>query len=252
MNKWGNVVGALGADLQAWLNGKKVPRGTRGAVLRPKHLGPPKPGEPGGVGGPKITPGMPGTYKDAKGKWRGPDGRRVFTAKQQLKRELKKEERKAAREARKEARERKGAEKKAKRDEKDKKELARHLAWRRKKLEEKAERMARRKNRLDYSGIDPDYPGAGWRLHTPEEVEDCMACRFVWFQVEMDIGNTELEDNVYDSFNQNALEAMKQTIFYPAVQMMYDAVDDMIGDYMDGMAVNQICENSLMCRMPEN
>jgi len=259
MQKWGSKIGEWGANIQAWLNGKPVPPNTKGAVIKKKGDPAPAPGTPGGVGGPKITPGMPGTYQDKNGKWRGPDGRRVFTAKQQLRRQIKEAERKAARQARKDARERRQqqrlAAKEARRkalQERDKKHLERHLAWRQEKLEEKADRLRKRNNRLDYSGIDPDFPGAGWRKHTPEEVEDCVTCRYVWLQVEMDIGNTQIEDNVYDSFNQNALEAMKQPIFYPGVQTMYDAIDDMIGDYMDGLNVNQICENSLMCRMPEN
>lgn len=31
-------------------------------------------------------------------------------------------------------------------------------------------------------------------------------------------------------------------------QDMFDSVDDMISDYMDGYTVNQMCENSRICR----
>jgi len=82
----------------------------------------------------------------------------------------------------------------------------------------------------------------------PEDVEDCVACRYVWLQVEMDVGNSQIEENIYDSFYQNCLEAQKAPIFYPACQTMFDSIDDMIGDYMDGFTVNQVCENSLLCR----
>jgi hypothetical protein len=82
----------------------------------------------------------------------------------------------------------------------------------------------------------------------PEDVEDCVACRYVWLQVEMDVGNSQIEENIYDSFYQNSLEAQKAPIFYPGCQTMFDSIDDMIGDYMDGYTVNQLCENSLLCR----
>jgi len=48
---------------------------------------------------------------------------------------------------------------------------------------------------------------------TPErkaqDVEDCVACRYVWLQVEMDVGNSQIEENIYDSFTQNCIEAQK-------------------------------------------
>jgi len=97
--------------------------------------------------------------------------------------------------------------------------------------------------------VEADRPDREARPHTAEEIEDCVTCRYVWLQVEMDVGDTTIEDNVYDAFNQNALEAQKAPIFYPGCQMMWDQIDDMIGDYMDGKTVNQICENSLMCRL---
>jgi len=89
---------------------------------------------------------------------------------------------------------------------------------------------------------------AGKLARTAQDVEDCVACRYIWLQVEMDVGNTQIEENIYDSFTQNCIEAQKAPIFYPACQDMFDAVDDMIGDYMDGYTVNQLCENSRLCR----
>jgi hypothetical protein len=81
-----------------------------------------------------------------------------------------------------------------------------------------------------------------------QDVEDCVACRYIWLQVEMDVGNSQIEENIYDSFTQNCIEAQKAPIFYPACQDMFDGVDDMIGDYMDGYTVNQVCENARLCR----
>jgi len=81
-----------------------------------------------------------------------------------------------------------------------------------------------------------------------QDVEDCVACRYIWLQVEMDVGNSQIEENIYDSFTQNCIEAQKAPIFYPACQDMFDGIDDMIGDYMDGYTVNQVCENARLCR----
>jgi hypothetical protein len=82
----------------------------------------------------------------------------------------------------------------------------------------------------------------------PEDIEDCVACRYVWLQVEMDVGNSQIESNIYDSFKAHCRDAQLSRIFFPACQDMFDAVDDMIGDYMDGFTVNQMCENSRICR----
>jgi hypothetical protein len=64
----------------------------------------------------------------------------------------------------------------------------------------------------------------------------------------MDVGNSQIEENIYDSFTQNCIEAQKAPIFYPACQDMFDSIDDLIGDYMDGYTVNQLCENARLCR----
>jgi len=85
-------------------------------------------------------------------------------------------------------------------------------------------------------------------IRTAQDVEDCVACRYIWLQVEMDVGNSQIEENIYDSFTQNCIEAQKAPIFYPACQDMFDSIDDLIGDYMDGYTVNQLCENARLCR----
>jgi len=97
---------------------------------------------------------------------------------------------------------------------------------------------------LDLTAVAP--PHNSEKL--PEDVEDCVACRYVWLQVEQDVGNSAIEETVYDSFFQNALEAQKTPIFYPGCQTMFDQVDDMLGDYMDGYSVDQMCENAMLCR----
>jgi len=238
---------ALGNKIKAFLNGKPVKPGTPGAVIVPANAPKPAPGMPGGKGGPKIMPGMPCTYKDAKGRWRGPSGKKIFTVEQQA---LLKAEKEAARKARREARAARKAEKAAEYAAWATQDVAAFLKWRQAKADAKAAaKKAEELEKVDYTGVEADRPDRDERPHTAEEIEDCVTCRYVWLQVEMDVGDTTIEDNVYDSFNQNALEAQKAPIFYPGCQMMWDQIDDMIGDYMDGKTVNQICENSLMCRL---
>jgi len=108
-----------------------------------------------------------------------------------------------------------------------------------------------RPRRTMWNGVDPRYRGKADlppvpRL--PEDVEDCVACEYVWKQVEQDVGNSAITQTIYDSFHANAVEAQRTPIFYPACQTMFDAADDMIADYMDGFTVTQVCENSMLCR----
>jgi hypothetical protein len=102
-----------------------------------------------------------------------------------------------------------------------------------------------------WNGVDPKFhgqPGVPSVPRLPEDVEDCVACQYVWKQVEQDVGNSAITQTIYDSFHANAIDAQRTPVFYPAVQTMFDAADDMIGDYMEGFTVNQLCENSMLCR----
>jgi hypothetical protein len=80
------------------------------------------------------------------------------------------------------------------------------------------------------------------------DIEDCVACRYVWLQVELQVGNSQLEENIYDAFTSACIEAQKAPIFYAACDDMFDDVYGMIGDYMEGYTVNQVCEGAKMCR----
>lgn len=82
----------------------------------------------------------------------------------------------------------------------------------------------------------------------PEDIEDCVACRYIWLQVEQEVGNTQVEQEVYDSFNNMCKDAAEAPLFFPACQDMHAQADEMIGDYMTGYTVNQLCENSRLCR----
>lgn len=81
-----------------------------------------------------------------------------------------------------------------------------------------------------------------------QDVEDCVACRFVWLGVELEVGNSQMEESVYDAFVKRCMEAEKAPIFFQACQDMFDDVYGMIGDYMNGYTVNQVCEGAKLCR----
>ncbi len=79
-------------------------------------------------------------------------------------------------------------------------------------------------------------------------LEDCMACRFVWKNVEMDVGNTEQQKVVYDSFINQCKLAMKAPIMYMPCQHMYGRVDNMVTGYAAGMTVEEVCAQARLCR----
>jgi len=81
-----------------------------------------------------------------------------------------------------------------------------------------------------------------------QDIEDCVGCRFVWLGVELEVGNSQVEETVYDSFVKRCMEAEKAPIFFQTCQDMFDDVYGMIGDYMNGYTVNQVCEGAKMCR----
>ena len=82
----------------------------------------------------------------------------------------------------------------------------------------------------------------------PEDIEDCVACRYIWLQVEEAVGNTAVEEAVFEAFSSNCKDAAAAPMFFPACSDMFAQADDMIGDYMDGYTVNQVCENARLCR----
>lgn len=61
---------------------------------------------------------------------------------------------------------------------------------------------------------------------------DCVACRWIWLSVELDVGNSQIEEAIYDSFTRRCIDAQKAPIFYAACEDMFDDVYGMIGDYM--------------------
>jgi len=79
-------------------------------------------------------------------------------------------------------------------------------------------------------------------------IEDCMACKLVWSQVEMDVGNSKIEEVIYTAFTRNCKEAQQAEIFYAACQDMFSSADDFVVDYLNGFSVEQMCENNRICR----
>jgi len=81
-----------------------------------------------------------------------------------------------------------------------------------------------------------------------ERYEDCMACRLIWRQVEMDVANARYVEDVESSFEHNCLDAQKSMIFYKACQDMENDLYAMVDDYMSGQyTVDKMCLRSKMC-----
>lgn len=83
---------------------------------------------------------------------------------------------------------------------------------------------------------------------TSKDVVDCVACRYAWLKVEQDLGNTYSEKALYDSFVTHCAHMQQSNIFFSACNDMFHQVDDMIGDYLNGHTVNQLCMKARMCR----
>jgi hypothetical protein len=88
----------------------------------------------------------------------------------------------------------------------------------------------------------------GQSARSTKDVLDCTACRFAWMHVEVDMGNTYSEKALYDAFVHHCAEMQMSRIFFSACNDMFVQVDDMIGDYLNGHTVNQLCMNARMCR----
>ena len=88
----------------------------------------------------------------------------------------------------------------------------------------------------------------GQSARTSKDVLDCTACRFAWLHVEVDLGNTYSEKALYDAFVHHCAEMQMSRLFFSACNDMFVQVDDMIGDYLNGHTVNQLCMNARMCR----
>jgi len=81
-------------------------------------------------------------------------------------------------------------------------------------------------------------------------LEDCMACRFIWKQVEMDVSNAKYVEDVQASFEHNCLDAQKSSIFYKACEDMYDDMYALTDDYMSSdYTVDKMCQRSNMCKL---
>lgn len=90
-----------------------------------------------------------------------------------------------------------------------------------------------------------------YRPSNSQIYEDCMACRMVWKQVEMDISNPRYVEDVQASFEHNCMDAQKSTIFYKGCEDMYDDMYAMTDDYMSGQyTTSQMCQRAKMCVEP--
>jgi len=82
-----------------------------------------------------------------------------------------------------------------------------------------------------------------------QALEDCLACRFIWKQVEMDVANARYVEDVQASFEHNCLDAQKSSIFFKGCEDMYDDMYAMTDDYMaNEYTVSTMCKRANMCK----
>lgn len=86
-------------------------------------------------------------------------------------------------------------------------------------------------------------------LREQYQKEDCFACRFIWAQVEMDVGDTLMWQEVQESFEHNCIEAQSGAkIFWTACADMYEDIIQIIKDYLVGKYnVEKMCERARFC-----
>lgn len=88
------------------------------------------------------------------------------------------------------------------------------------------------------------------RVNYAQMYEDCMGCRLVWKQVEMDVSNARYIEDVQASFEHNCMDMQKTNIFYKVCEDMYDDMYAMTDDYMSNKyTVDQMCIRAKMCRL---
>jgi len=82
----------------------------------------------------------------------------------------------------------------------------------------------------------------------PSDVEDCVGCHYILSQVEMDVGNTQVQAEVYESLTANCRYSSRAKIFYPVCNSLRSIMDDVITSYIYGTSITRICENYRLCR----
>jgi len=80
------------------------------------------------------------------------------------------------------------------------------------------------------------------------KIPDCIGCLFIWSQVEMDCGNTQLDEVIYNSLIRNCLDAEETAIFWPTCRNMIAMSADMINGYVEGVDISEICSRNNVCR----
>lgn len=79
-------------------------------------------------------------------------------------------------------------------------------------------------------------------------LEDCVGCRMVWQQVELDVGNARYIEDIQASFEHNCMDAQKSTIFYAVCEDMYDDMYALTDDYMASKyKVVDMCKRGKYC-----
>lgn len=83
---------------------------------------------------------------------------------------------------------------------------------------------------------------------TGAQVQDCVACQYIWLQVEQDTSEEGSPVKIFDSFLRNCIDAQKTKIFYTSCSMMLDVQDDLIRMYYSDIPVKKMCTITRFCQ----
>eukprot|EP00743_Colponemidia_sp_Colp-15_P000611 GILK01000684.1.p1 GENE.GILK01000684.1~~GILK01000684.1.p1 ORF type:complete len:235 (+),score=15.52 GILK01000684.1:50-754(+) len=90
------------------------------------------------------------------------------------------------------------------------------------------------------------YPGGFRAFRGNPDIEACVGCRFIWENVEMDLGDVSDSNEISKAFMFYCKDVPE--IFHDPCGEMSDQAKAMIQDYKQGFPVYQLCQRADMCR----
>lgn len=80
-----------------------------------------------------------------------------------------------------------------------------------------------------------------------QDIQGCVACQYIWLQVEQDLAEEQNPANIFEAFIKNCIDAQKTKIFYTACSMMYLVLDDFIRLYQENIPLKRLCGQLQFC-----
>lgn len=90
-------------------------------------------------------------------------------------------------------------------------------------------------------GTSPATAGGG----AAQSVSRCSTCKFVWSQIELQLGSKKYPASVFASFEANCMAAQKSNIYWNTCQDMYDDIYAMTDDFLNDETA--ACAKAKMC-----